>query len=481
MTGFCLAVSPDEPPAEHHQLLNECLDKVLTGEIPNLMVLMPPGSAKSTYASVRFPSYVMGRWDAEGVKKSVISASYGQDLASNFGRKVRNQVRTEEYQSVFPDTQLSQDSQSKSEWETAKGNNYKSVGVGAGITGRRGDLGLIDDPVKGRKDADSQVVRDSTWEWYKTDFTTRLKPGSPQVIILTRWHEDDLAGRILPGDWDGESGTVIARDGQEWFVICLPAEARENDLLGRNPGEWLWPEWFSPTWWEQTRRTMTLTGLRDWNSLYQQTPTPDEGIHFKREWFKRYQLGDQPTTTKYLSSDYAVTEDDGDSTEFGVFGVDAADDLYIEDWWHGQKTSDVWIEACLDLIDKHKPMVSLGETGVIRRAIEPQLNKRSRERRVYFRQKWINRTGDKVAMSRAFQARAAMGKVYIPYGEWGDRLLNQLCAFPAGTYDDAVDVCALIGLYLDSTFAPSIPKPEPDLPKDAWGRHRRNQGNWKTA
>ena len=133
MTAFCEAVSPDEPPAAHHRLLNDCLDKVIAGDIDNLMVFMPPGSAKSTYATVKFPSYVIGRWDQAGhTGKSVISASYGQDLSNNFGRKVRNLVRTPEYQSIFPGTRLSQDSQSKSEWETEKGNNYKSVGVGAG-------------------------------------------------------------------------------------------------------------------------------------------------------------------------------------------------------------------------------------------------------------------------------------------------------------------------------------------------------------
>lgn len=445
------------------------------------MVFMPPGSAKSTYATVRFPAYIMGRWDAAGVQKSVICASYGQDLANSFGRKVRNLVRTPEYRSIFPDTILSQDSQSKSEWETARGNNYKSVGVGAGITGRRGDLGLIDDPVKGRKDADSETVRASTWEWYKTEFLTRLKPGSPQIFILTRWHEDDLAGRILPETWKGESGLITARDGNQWYVVCLPAEAREGDLLGRKPGEWLWTEWFSPGWWTQTKRTMTLTGLRDWNSLYQQVPTPDEGIFFKREWFKRFHLGSEPATTKHLSSDYAVTEGDGDFTELSIWGVDAADDLYALDWWYAQATSDVWIEAALDLIQKHKPMIALGESGVIRRAIEPQLNKRSRERGVYFRQEWLTRSGDKAAMARAFQARAAMGKVYIPYGEWGDRLINQLCGFPAGTYDDAVDNCALMGLYLDETFGPAIPQVESEPERDAWGRETYDESDWMTT
>lgn len=485
MTGFCEEVSPDEKPAKHHRLLNSCLDKVVSGEIQHLMICMPPGSAKSTYATVRFPSYVIGKWDEAGkVGKSVISASYGQDLSNTFGRKVRNLVRTPEYRSVFPDTTLSQDSQSKSEWETAQGNNYKSVGVGAGITGRRGDLGIIDDPIKGRKDADSETVRNSTWEWYNTDYLTRLKPGSPEIIILTRWHEDDLAGRILPESWKGESGTVIARDGKEWYVVCLPAEARENDLLGREEGEWLWKEWFSPEWWEQTKKTMTMTGPRDWNSLYQQMPTATEGGFFKREWFKRYHLDNLPDTHKYITSDYAVSEGKGDYTEFGVWGLSPSDDLYALDWWFGQSTPDTWIDAQLDLADMHKPLTIYGEKGVIQKAVEPLMMKRAAERKIYSAYEWLNRSGDKAAMAQSFRGRAAMGKVYIPYTDWGDRLINQLCAFPTGRYDDAVDNCALIGMALGDAIGASLPEHDASRSKDRWDRafsDDEDEDNWKVA
>lgn len=473
-TGFCEAIAPDEPPAEHHKLICEAFDDVVEGKKKRIMIFMPPGSAKSTYATVRGPAYYLGRTE----KKGVICASYADQLASSFGRKVRNLLKTQEYQRVFPGVQLSEDSKAKGEWETQTGGFYYAAGVGGGVTGRRADLAIIDDPIKGRKDADSETIRNSTWEWYKTDLRTRLKPNGAIIFILTRWHEDDPVGRILPESWKGESGWVKARDGEDWYVICLPAQARKNDILNRDEGEWLWPEWFTPDHWEQERRVQSS---RDWNALYQQTPTPDEGSLFKREWFKRFHLGDEPSCHKYLSSDYAVTKDDGDYTELGIWGTDAADDLYALDWWYGQETSDVWIESALDLINKHKPLAALGETGVIRRAIEPQLNKRSRERKVYFRQQWITRTGDKVAMARPFQARASMGKVYIPYGEWGDRLINQLCAFPAGTYDDAVDNAALIGLYLDETHGPSVPEKEKTRQRDSYGLDDDEDSNWKAA
>ena len=481
--GFSVAVAPHEKPANHHQLLCKKLDAIVDGTIQNLMVFMPPGSAKSTYCTVRFPAYVMGRWDSQGVQKSVISGNYNQDLANTFGRKVRNLVRTEEYQAVFPNTKLSQDSQSKSEWETASGNNYKAVGVGSGITGRRGDLGIIDDPVKGRKDADSQTVRDGVWSWYNSDYLTRLKPGSPQIIIMTRWHQDDLAGRILGDEWDGQSGTITALDGKEWFILCLQAEAKENDILQRKVGEYLWTEWFSDEWWAQTKRTMNLVGNRDWNSLYQQTPSADEGDFFKRDWFKRFHLQKMPVTHKYIATDYAVSEGKGDYTELGVFGIDASDCLYLCDWWSGQTTPDVWIDAQLDLVDEHKPLSVFGEKGVIQKATEPMLTKRCNERGIYSDFQWLARTADKSAMAQSFRARAAMGKVYIPYTDWGERLIAQLSAFPAGKHDDAVDVCALMGMAIDSVVSKTTTTKTDTTKRDRWDRvfDDDDDDGWKVA
>jgi hypothetical protein len=255
---FCRYVAPEEPPAKHHQLICDIGDRIVEGTCKRAMFFMPPGSAKSTYATVRFPPYYLGRLKNKGV----ICASYNDTLATQFGRKTRNLIRQEETQRLFPGLNLKSDSQSKGEWETEDGGFYFSVGIGGGVTGRRGDLGIIDDPIRGRKDADSQLIRDNCWNWYLEDFRTRLKPTAAVIIIMTRWHEDDLAGRILNDDWDGESGKILAKDGEEWDVVCLPAQAKENDVLGRKQGEWLWSEWFTPDWWEQTKNTVTQQGFR---------------------------------------------------------------------------------------------------------------------------------------------------------------------------------------------------------------------------
>jgi hypothetical protein len=477
MEGFSLYIAPDEPPALHHRLLCAALDEVMEGNCRRLIVCMPPGSAKSTFASVRFPAYFLGKYP----KQSIICASYGEGLSTSFGRKVRNIVDSRDYSLLFK-TKLSEDSRAKGEWETNDGGSYFAAGVGSGITGRRGFLGLIDDPVRGRKDADSEGNRNETWEWYRSDFVSRLKPGASQVVISTRWHEDDLTGRILPKDWNGESGEFIGFDNQVWTVICIPAQARERDILGRQEGEWLWTEWFTPSFWEETKKIQTSTDLRNWNALYQQIPQPDSGTFFQRDWFKRFRMGDEPKAlSRYGASDYAVSEGKGDFTELGVGGFDIHEDLYFTDWWSGQKSADVWIDAQLDLVKKHEPFAWFAEGGPIRRSVEPFLEKRKRERSVYVRTEWINTGQDKAANARGFQAIAASGKVYIPYTEWGEELLNQLVRFIPNTNfrDDKVDVCGLFGRILDKTFGPVEIQTIGDRIVDSYHMDEEFTENWK--
>jgi hypothetical protein len=438
------------------------------------MVLMPPGTAKSTYCSVLLPAYYLGIHN----ERRVIAGSYDTGLSSLFGRRVRNLVGGPDYQRIFP-VGVSQDSRAKGEWDLLSGGGYYATGVDSAVTGRRGNLGILDDLIKGRKDADSQTVRDSTWRWYVSDFRTRLIPDQNAIVyITTRWHEDDPAGRMLPVDWHGESGFVRARDGEMWYVLCVPAEARASDPIGRKPGEWLWPEWFPKDYWTQEKRSQ---GPRNWSALYQQVPSPDEGTYFKREWFKWY--SETPKyLTHYMAGDFAVTEGDGDYTEIGDVGIDPNDDMYVapdNGWWSGQTSADKWIDALLDLVFDHHPDCFISEKGVIKNAIEPFLEKRSSERKIYVHTEWMAHVGDKAANARSFQARASSGKVYLPDNEIGHRILNQLLSFPAGKNDDIVDVVGLIGRYLQDMRTGSIPKPAPVIDRDAWGRPR-TVSTWKT-
>lgn len=464
LIAFTEYTKDDFVSAEHHFEIAEALEAVERGEITRLIIEAPPRHTKSELASRRFPAWYLGR----NPSKQIITSTYSGEFASDFGREVRDLVNEPQFRALYPTFKLKEDSQAANRWHTHKKGVYVSVGVGGAITGRGAHLALIDDPLKNRQEADSEVTRESVWKWYSSTLRTRLMPGGAIVLILTRWHEDDLAGRLIERAEQG---------GEKWHRVSFKAIEDENTPKEKA----LWPAWYDLDALKAIRSTIDS---RDWNALYQQNPTPDEGIFFTRDWFKRYHLKDKPETRNYLATDYAVSEGKGDYTEFGAWGVDAGDNLYAFDWYYGQSTSDVWIEQMLDMVKEHKPLTTYGEKGVIQKAIEPILNKRSAERKVYGHFAWIARTQNKAAMAQSFRARAASGKVFIPYTDWGDRLINQLCAFPAGKHDDAVDVCALIGLALDEIIGAN--KADHNLPKkhDRWDKAFNDdddEDDWKLA
>lgn len=423
-------------PAKHHELLLAELSAVERGEVKNLMINMPPGSAKSSYASVLFPSYYMGRHPEE----LFLGTSAVSELAEHFSRRVRNVVGSKEFELLWG-FGLSEDSTSASRWDNSRGGGYFSAGVGKAIPGRRADLALIDDPVPNREAADSERMRETAWQWYLNDFLPRLKPNARQIVVMTRWHEDDLGGRILE------------REAKNWRVVKLPMIAGNDDPLGRAPGERLWSEWFTDEMVERAQ-----LDVRSWNALYQQNPVPDDGTYFKSDWFGDYTEAPDGLMV-YGASDYAVTDGSGDWTEHGIFGVDHNSNIYVLDWWRGQTASDVWIERQCDLINQWKPSQWFGEAGPIRRAIEPFLMRRMQERQAYTWVEWLPSIAEKTARARPIQARASMGKIYLPkHASWKAEVLGQLLRFPSGKHDDAVDVFSLIGRALENIIsAPAKP------------------------
>jgi predicted phage terminase large subunit-like protein len=437
--------------AQHHERICHALEAVERGDLDRLIICMPPRHGKSELASRRFPAWYLGR----NPTNQIIAASYNSDLSSDFGREVRNIVATPEYRNVF-DTTLAPDSKAANRWHTHAGGSYVSAGVGTAITGRGAHVALIDDPIKDRAEADSELTRDNVWKWYTSTLYTRLMPRGAIVLIQTRWHDDDLAGRLLN-----------VEGGDKWELLELPAE---------KDGAALWPEWYPMP---ALSRIRAAIGERDWSALYQQQPQPDEGTFFRRDWFKLYRRLPEGLRF-YGASDYAVTEDGGDYTEHGVFGLDADEDIYVADWWSGQTPADKWIEAKCDLIEAWEPLLWGGEAGVIRKSIEPFMTKRMRERRAYCRIEWVPSVRDKPTRARSFQARASMGKVHLPDNEMGHRLLDQLLRFPAGAHDDAVDVFSLFGQLLDQTIPAMIQQTVKPEQTDCWGRRIREDVSWKT-
>ncbi len=428
-------------PMRHHRFVNAKLEAVERGEIERLMLFEPPGHAKSTYASQCLPGWYLGR----NPTRSVIAASHTAQLATRFGRRVRNLLNSPEW--PFPDVALAGDSQAADQWETTQGGEYFAVGVGGAVTGRRADLGIIDDPLKGRKAADSITVRENLWEWYRADFHNRLKPGGAIILIQTRWHEDDLAGRILPNDYAGESGWITGQEGENWFVVNLPALAEADDVLGRAPGEALWPEWFTR---EKLDSEKVVQGPRNWAALYQQRPAPETGLYFLKDWWRWYETAPPIETLRIFgASDYAVTADGGDFTVHGVGGVDPDDNLFVLDWWREQTASDVWVEVLLDLMERWRPIKWAEEKGQIEKSLAPFITKRMNDRRVYVHREQYVSAADKPTRAQAFRGRMAMGKIFWPRNAlWVDDVYRVLMTFPAGAVDDDVDVCSLFGRML---------------------------------
>lgn len=462
--------------AAHHNLIMQKVQDCAEKDRGRLMLFLPPGSAKSTYASVVAPAYLLGA--NSGYK--VISTSYGSDLARKMGRRTRSIVRQGGYGPLF-DAILSSESSAADEWALSNGSEYMSGGILSGITGNRANFLIVDDPIKGREEAESETIRKKVREAFDDDLMSRLLPGGSAVIIQTRWHEDDLAGSILPENYNGESGFIECRDGETWEVVCIPAKSeRDDDLLGRAVGEYIWPEWFPPDHWTRFERNS-----RTWASLYQQRPAPDEGAYFKREWFNEYDATPKGLRI-YGASDYAVSDGEGDFTVHIVVGVDSEENIYILDLWRKQAGSDVWVESFIDLGERWKPLLWGEEQGQIIKSLGPYITKRMRERRVFFRREQFTSSNDKPTRARSIQARASMGCLYFPrQADWKEPLINELLTFPVGRNDDQADTLSLIGRMLDQMLGGVAPKdktkPAQDKYRKAMRRAREDTESWKTA
>ncbi len=463
--------------AAHHKLLLDKLQGIEDGSVPNLMVLMPPGSAKSTYADVVFVPWFMARKP----RRNVILASYASDIAKKQGRRARQLIKSPGFTDIFGIT-LNADQSAADEWALSNGSEYMSGGILSGLTGNRAALGIWDDLIKGRQQAESETIRNSTWDAYTDDFCSRLIPGAPQIGIMTRWHEDDVAGRILPEGWDGESGYFDGRDGRKWYVICLPAIAdRDDDPLGRKIGETLWPEWFSAEHWAPFQ-----LNSRTWSSLYQQKPSPDEGTFLKGEWFDRY-TERPPTMHYYLTSDHAPKGGiNSDWNVFNIWGIDHNHHLWLVEEYRMQGTFDkaVGIEhdeggnvsmaaqGALPLIKKWKPLCWFPEDDATWKASAGFVQAAMRRTGCVCRIEPLTAAGgDKPTKAQPFQAKAAMGEVHLPQGPVGDAILAEYKQFPAGKHDDRVDAAANIGRAL-ADMHPGIVKTVKQSPNPQPGDYR---------
>jgi len=402
----------------HLRLLAEKLMAVERGEIKRLAIFMPPRHGKSNLASEVFPAWYLGRKPSH----QVLFTTYGQDLADGFGRKVRNAVADPKHLRSFPASILSDDSQSAKRFNTSAGGVYYAVGAGGAVTGRGADLLLIDDPLKNREEADSRLVRDKLWDWYASTAYTRLMPGGAVVLIQTRWHEDDLAGRILMGH-------------ENWEIINLPAIAEHGDMLGRQVGQPLWPEQYGLEALENIRATI---GEREFNALYQQRPSPLEGALFRRDWIGR-QVVPRSGTRIAMGVDLALSTKEGaDYTALVVMARDEFGKLYVLDAARERVDFPSALRLIRNMADKWNPKAIAIEQVAFQAVVVQELL-----RNTTLPIRGVTPDKDKVTRAQPLALRYEQGLVH--HAQLPSWFEDELLAFPQSKHDDAVD--ALVYAY----------------------------------
>lgn len=416
--------SLDQTPAAHHRLLAQELENVVRGATPRLMINMPPGSAKSTYGSVLFPAWAF----AQRPGLDMIGASNTSTMAENFSRRAMAMVRDHSATLGYGLTR-----ESAEQWETTNRGRYRAAGIGGAIAGTRADLVIIDDPTRSRADAESETVRESQWNWFTGDLRTRLKPDAAIVVIMTRWHPDDMGGRLLE------------RQPGLWRVVSLPAIAGEDDALGRRPGEWLWdgdPAYGYGAELRKVHAEYEAAGaMRDWSALYQQAPRPNEGALFKVGMIST--LDAAPTGRNIVRAwDLAATAAAGTRNPDWTVGVKllrTADSRYV--------VLDVKrFRGGPDEVEQSIVNTAQHDGSGVRVGLPQDPGQAGKQQVLYLTRKLAGfhvesspETGDKATRAAPVASQANVGNLMVVRGDWNHAFLDELGAFPSGMKDDQVD------------------------------------------
>lgn len=469
LRAFTLHTMPGYRVNWHHDLMFRALDRVLRGEVTRLMIFMPPRHGKSEAVSRRFPAYALGR----DPKLKIIATAYSSDLAQMANRAVQRIMDAPEYRATFPNTRLNGDNvrtvagnwlRNSDIFETVGfGGYYRSAGVGGGITGIGADIGIIDDPFKNREEADSATIRERVWDWYTSTFYTRLHKGARVVLTMTRWHEDDLAGRLQ---------RLAEQDpkADRWEVIRLPALAEPNASHPedeRAEGDALWPSEFAAA---DLQRMRAVAGSRDWNALYQQRPAPDEGAIFKREWFRywsqsgesvRLDLASGETETvaigdlrRFVTVDLAVsTKQMADYTVACAWGITPRTNrLVLLDRVRGRVEAPDQPRMIRALYERWQPSF-IGVEAVAYQLSLVQLLARSG-----LPVRALRPDKDKVARAQTAAARLETGFVFWPTAApWLAEWESELLTFPNAAHDDQVDTLSYAVAHLPSAASSGLP------------------------
>ena len=462
---FTKYTMPEYQPNWHHELMCEYLDKFVALEIKRLMIFAPPRHGKSEIVSRHLPAFILGH----NPDAPIIAASYGADLAKRMNRDVQRIIDSPQYGDVFPDTKLFGKNirtvgggtwlRNSDEFEIVEYNGYyRGAGVGGAITGMGMLYGIIDDPVKNRKDASSVAVRQSLWDWYASTFRTRLAPGGGILITVTRWHEDGLESRLLKL---AESSV----DAEQWTIVSLPAIAEEplSDYDRRQPGDALWPTRFDE---KELNRTRITLGSYEWNALYQQKPSPDSGGILKRHWWRYWK------PAGVALPPVVVTVQDEKTGETTLMEIEAVDlpvkfDEQIQSWdcaFKDTKSSDfvagqTWgrVGVSKYMLDYFKERADINATikaiaamsvkwpEAYAKLIEDKANGPAVISLLQGKIDGliaVNPQGGKEVRAHAAAPSVESGNVYLPHPAlktWTNDFITSCAAFPNAANDDDVD------------------------------------------
>jgi len=456
-------------------------------ESPRLMLFMPPRAGKSTLVSDEFESWVFGHhpeWE-------IISASYAVSLPIGFSRRIRDRLDDKAYQAVFPKTKLRTDSRGVEEWLTTAGGRFRAAGVEGGITGTGCNILNIDDPIKDYQEAQSEVVRENAYNWYTTTARTRLAPGGGVLITQTRWHDGDLAGRLLTDHEALLEAGVPEDEIDQWEVVSYPAlaeadeylfpngvievgphEVPEGARLLRREGEALHPERYTAKALRTIRNTMPSI---QWNALYQQNPVPADGEYFTTEMFRFYTSlpGTREEYAWFAAWDLAIGQKAQNDYTVGIVGALHSDgSLYVVDMIRGRLSTYPIVEAVVKIGEKWELLQVQGiEEGQISKTMRPLLEKAMQEAKSKFSfDEELKPVTDKLLRARPLQQRMQMGQVYFPAAQpWATKIQQEMLRFPSGTHDDMVDSMAWLAR-MALRITPPLPRTH---------RHRRARTSWR--
>ena len=455
LVAFTEATVPGYMPGwVHHDIANR-LERfsrdIVARKSPRLMLFLPPRAGKSQLASRNFPAWHLGH----NPSHEIILASYGDTLASEHSRHARDIATSQEFRRTFPLAVPDRKRTSAANWgfkveNGDGGGGMIAAGVSTGITGKGAHALVIDDPHKDRKEADSPGMRDDAWDWYVSTARTRLAPGAGILVIQTRWHVDDVAGRLLRQQKDLEEVGKPIRN--PWEIVLYEAIA-ESDEPHRKKGEALHPERYPLEEFEDLRDTIPE---RDWLALYQQKPTGDDGEYFRRADIAYYHRKDfdNSKVRHYQAWDLAIGENELDDFTVGVdVAVDLEGNLLCVDILRGKWRSDEIVERIVSFADRWKPDAVGIESGHIQKSIGPWLMKRIRERKVWVPIQELKHAGrDKFLRASSLQGAVQHGRLKFPAGDpdW-ENCVGEMIRFGGGgqMHDDQVDALAWIGLMTD--------------------------------